>query len=221
MRTRRSSVSGLILASGCVFAAMVTSDPASAQTARVELIPWAGAYIPLRDVLPTRDTLAVGDTVVTTALADVGHTAGIALGGRVGFRVTPKLLAQASFVYAFSDLGERDAHIWAVAARAGYRVLTLGQGGTVELNLGPAIIGRGGSAYEGVSGTTDVGGVVGAALQVKAGALTWNVSVEDYLYAVKLSVPGLSEQESRFQSDLLFSIGLVIPGGGNIFRERM
>ncbi len=196
-------------------ALLAVSGPAAAQL-RIDVEPYAGVYVPLRNVLPTTDVLVAvsGETTVvqTTALANVDHHSSLALGGRATLWLSQMFGAQGTATYAFSDLGSLDAHVWLVSARAVAAVFDQGAI-SLQLSAGPSLVARGGRAYEGIDGTLDVGGVIGAGAGVDLGSVRLRILAEDYFYSTKLSDPRLSEQDSRLQSDLVLSGALVLAVG--------
>jgi hypothetical protein len=87
----------------------------------------------------------------------------------------------------------------------------------LHLGAGVGLVGRGGDYWDfvDVDGTTDIGGVLNAGLNVNVTPnVAIRVDVEDYLYSAKFGV-GEDDTESKFQNDLLFLGGLsFIVGGG-------
>jgi hypothetical protein len=80
------------------------------------------------------------------------------------------------------------------------------------LLFGPGIVRRGGDAWKGVKkkDITDFGGVVGLGVRANVTPrFRLNITAESYLYSFDGGGP-----DSKFQSDLLVSIGVPIGLGG-------
>ncbi len=83
----------------------------------------------------------------------------------------------------------------------------------IHLGGGVALLSHGGDFWDGVDGTTDIGGVlnVGATFEVSE-QVGIRLDVEDFLYAAKFTDNG-EETDSKFQNDLVFTGGIAIMVG--------
>ncbi len=206
--------------------ALLAAGPAAPQQLAVDIIPYAGLYAPIADVLEIR---AGVDGII--AELSVGQAAGLLGGGRLDLWLTDSFGLEGGFAYALSDaeiqaeaLGVSisegaDAHVWLGSARAIYRFMpAIASSLIFFINGGVAIIGRGGDAYEefavdgiaDVEGKTDIGGVIGAGIIIDVfDAVGIRFDVEDYLYSVKLEVAD-EDFDSQFQNDIAVTSGMVI-----------
>ena len=185
----------------------VVAGPATAQLPGIEISPYVGGYIPVTDLVDEQD-------IDLTA----SHKEAFAFGGRVGVNLPGPLGVEGSFLYALSDLesddqGEvvdTDAAVWAASGKLIYEFGLPAAPVSFNVNGGLALIGRTGDAYENADETTDVGGVVGAGLQVGLPGL-WSIrfDVEDYLYSFQAEGEPGEEFDSQFQNDVVISAGVV------------
>ena len=79
------------------------------------------------------------------------------------------------------------------------------------LLAGPAVVTRGGDAWDGVDkgDITDIGGVIGLGIRANVTPrFRLNITAESYLYSFNGGGP-----DSKFQSDILVSIGVPIAIG--------
>ncbi len=110
---------------------------------------------------------------------------------------------------------ECDSNVLYASAKALYRVIPQ-PGGMLSIHLGggPALISRGGDFWDGIDGTTDIGGVlnVGATFDVSP-QVGIRLDAEDYLYSAKFEVDNAEVGDSKFQNDLFFTGGIVIKFG--------
>ena len=209
----------------------------------VEVTPFVGAYIPLNQLARFSSTLLILGVPARVTL-EGNQASSFTLGGRLSGWLSRRLGVEGTFSYAWSDLdvtrtieipGEvrrldvaSGASVWAASARLLYRLARIERSAVVLLGAGPAIVSRGGEAYDApafglpgtgsVSGTTDLGGVVDLGIRVDAGSrIAIRLDAEAYLYSVSLSIaqpfgtvnsPDL-RSDSRFQADVLLSAGLA------------
>lgn len=198
------------------------ANPAVAQ-ARVDFSPMLALYAPLVDL---------ADQNGSTARQD-----GAAMFG-VRTAVWPSSKIGVEFSVAFGSSGVNDGasidehgQLWLETARLLYG-LTKGttqcaesEGGCLPaayLAAGVGLISRGGAAWNNVTGTSSLGGSLGAGFRVPAGKVSFRVEGELFLYsasftqsgATVFTQAGISKNISKFQEDLLLSLQLSIPLGG-------
>lgn len=194
--------------------------PLAAQ--KFEVTPFLGVYVPTADVI--KET--AGGITVTAK-----HGTAILFGARATYWTSPTVGLEGSLGYTSSSVEfgvdtsgihvgsvSYSAHVLLGSGRVLFKVGPKSGDTDVHLLAGVGFISHGGDAYTqlgqgvgGVSGTTDVGGVVGASVRLKAGEkLKVRIDLEDNLYSAKFSIGG-SESTSHFQNDLVVSLGLAIP----------
>jgi hypothetical protein len=174
-----------------------------AAQASVDLTPFAGAYV------PTADLSNLGTSVK--------NKTSLAVGTRLTFWGAGRLGVEGTFAFAPSKLtsppgGSVNVNARVVTGSASLLLGILPAGSTSALFLraGPAVIARGGDAFNNISNKTKWGGVVGAGVRVPLGSVGLRVDAEDYLYNGKFGSNG----RSSFQNDLMFTAGLAIRLGG-------
>lgn len=201
-----------------LFLASMSATRAYGQLPGLDLEPYIGVYIPFTDIVDAADIVGDVPDVVSQKEAFV-------IGGRVSLGLLPTLAIEGNAMYAFSEaeaedggsVEAADAHVWAADGRLVLRLLP----GPVSPHIGGgiALIGRGGDAFEEVTGgKTDVGGVVGAGLKVKLpGIIALRGDADVFLYSAEFTVEPTPGEElslgSQFQADLVLSAGLVISLG--------
>ncbi|UCF18654.1 MAG: outer membrane beta-barrel protein [Gemmatimonadota bacterium] len=219
--------------------AMLAAGPAAAQQVAVDLVPFAGAYLPMADVYDWSDT-EVGITATITGK----HKTGFAFGGRLTLWFNDAFGLEGGFAYGPSDvdydltvrgdgLSESvstsvSASVWRGSLKG---ILNLVRSADAPVNFyvggGIGLVGRSGDGYEQFviqffdenlvfenEGTTDVGGVlnVGVAFDVSE-LIAIRIDLEDYIHSVKqtLTLEGESfESDSKLQNDLLLTGGVAI-----------
>ncbi len=193
---------------------LVGAGPALAQAPQFELVPYVGAFVPLGDL--SDQPLDIGGMTLDRAK----QSTSLAFGGRAVLWLAGPVGVEGSLLYAPSEAETavagvtRDAYVWAGAGRL---LLKLGVPGAPVhflLDGGIAVIGRGGDAYDGVSGTSKVGGVVGVAGRFGlSDRFAIRLDAESYVYRARLRPEGLQppvELGSKLQGDVVLSAGLVI-----------
>lgn len=190
--------------------------PAVAQPPQFELVPFVGAFVPLGDL--SDQPLDIGGTTLDRAK----QATSLAFGGRAVLWLAGPVGVEGSLFYAPSEAettvagvaSEQDAYVWAGAGRL---LLKLGVPGAPVhflLDGGVAVIGRGGDAYNGLNGTSKVGGVAGVAGRFGlSDRLAIRLDAESYLYRARLRPEGSQqpiEFDSKLQGDIVLSAGLVI-----------
>ncbi len=209
----------------------------------IEVTPFVGAFAPVAELLTFSATGLILGVPVRVTLAGK-QMSSVALGGRVSGWFTTRLGAEGTFTYAFSDLDimqtieiptEPDriqnftagASVWTAAVRVLYRLARIEQSAVILVGVGPAIISRGGSAYDApaldlpnagaIKGTTDLGGVFDLGVRIDASSrVAIRLDAEAYLYSASLSLAnpifagGNPASSSKFQTDVVLSGGLSI-----------
>ena len=190
---------------------------ALAAQAKAEFIPFVGLYLPAASI--------VDESGVT-----LKHNTTFVFGLRLGLQVTDRVGVEGSFGYTPSGVTISAAGIGSADTAA--RVILAS--GRVLFGVGPrtgstawhvlaglSVVAHGGDAYDllqagagSLSGATDIGMVVGVGGKFKIGSsLAVRVDVEDNLYSAKFNLGGANSQ-SKFQNDVVASMGLVIRLGG-------
>jgi hypothetical protein len=197
---------------------------------QVDLIPYAGAYVPAGNLADFTVTLTPGPG---TAALKAKHKTAFLFGGRVDVWLSPAFGVEGNFAYALSD-GELEAAepggtftdlcaedpqscnatVWLGSVKGLYRVFVNDQW-SIHFAGGGALIGRGGDFYEEASETLDFGGVLGVGATVEVSPqIGIAIDVEDYIYSYSATIEstdiGTVETGSKLQNDLILTAGLVI-----------
>lgn len=185
-------------------AALSAAVPAKAVAQGVDLVPWAGAYIPTRNSVSdldnalSRDVSVVGGARLT--FWGSGHLGLEAVGGYAPAKISGEtinetnqnmLLAAGRLMLALSPAD----------SRVGFFIAG-----------GPALITRGKNPFDDDRSSTDFGANVGAGFRFGLGqnnSTAIRLDLEDYMYN------GDFGGGDKFQNDLVASIGLAIPLGGH------
>jgi hypothetical protein len=182
--------------------------PAAAQGG-VNLVPWAGVYVPTRNSISRlgadifqRDVSVIGGARLTfwgTSVVGFEATGGYAparFSGETINEVNSNLLvANARLLLALSP----------VTNRVGFYI-----------GAGPALLTRGRNTFDDDKSTTDFGGTAGLGLRFalgESGNTAVRLDFEDYLYN------GDFGGGDKFQNDLVGSLGLSISLGGKAAQE--
>jgi hypothetical protein len=178
--------------------------PAKAVAQGVDLVPWAGAYIPTRNSISdldnalSRDVSVIGGARLT--FWGSGHLGLEAVGGYAPAKIsgttinetnTNMLIAAGRLMLALSP----------TTNRVGFYVAG-----------GPALITRGKNPFDNNKSSTDFGANVGAGFRFGLGQsnnAAIRLDFEDYMYN------GDFGGGNKFQNDLVASLGLAIPIGGH------
>lgn len=200
----------IALAAACM---LIAASPLHAQ---VSFTPTVGAYLPTSNLV---------DVVVgTDSLAELKQDVGLALGANLGVGLGSRLAIQLGGSYVPSQLSgtvsgagtftQSDANLFFGNANITFFVIRPTSPVWLALSGGGSVVNRSGAAYEGVSGTTDYGGLVGATLGFHLGSvLSFNISATDYIYGAQFEKDGYTTSETN-QNDILFGFGLGVPLGG-------
>lgn len=200
----------------------VLAGPSTLAAQHIEVTPFVGLYAPTASVIKeTASGITVG----------AKHGTAFLFGGRFTYWTSPTVGLEGSLGYTSSGVDftvdtsgvtlgtvSLSAHVLLGSARVLFNVGPKGGNTDFHLLAGVGVISHGGDAYDqlgqgsgGVSGKTDIGGVVGGSVRFRASEkLKVRIDVEDNLYSAKFSIGG-SESTSHFQNDLVVSLGLVIP----------
>lgn len=212
MTGRVESISGWLKdRSACVMGAFsalalaaIVATPAAAQGG-VNIVPWAGVYIPTRNSFSDldnaafkRDVSVIGGARITfwgTGMLGLEGTGGYApakiSGETINETNTNMAVANVRLLLALSP----------VTNRVGF-----------YLGAGPAFIARGSNPLDNNRSKTDIGGTGGAGLRFalgESGRSAIRLDLEDYLY------DGDFGGGNKFQNDLVASLGVSIALGGS------
>jgi hypothetical protein len=188
-----------------LLSAISAATPLAAQ--RMSLSPTIGVYIPTSELVKA----ASGE--------EFKQEIALAVGGRLGLGLTPRLGIVTSVAYVPSNLHftfnqsetKTDANLLFGTARATYQLIPYTSPIWLGLNAGASLVKRGGEAYADLQDKTDVGGVVGATLGFRLGSfLSFYVAADDYIYGSTFAEAGTLE-EKKTQNDVQLSLGLGIP----------
>jgi hypothetical protein len=188
-----------------LLAATSAATPLAAQ--HLSLSPTIGVYIPTSELVKA----ANGE--------EFKQEIALAVGGRLGLGLTPRLGIVTSVAYVPSKLHftlnqnetKTDANLLFGTARATYQLVPFTSPIWLGLNAGASLIKRGGEAYADLQDKTDVGGVVGATIGFRLGSLlSFYVAADDYIYGSTFAEAGTLE-EKKTQNDVQLSLGLGIP----------
>lgn len=202
---------------------------ASAQV-QVDVIPYVGVYLPTGDLANFDVTFTPGPG---NANLKAKHKTALLFGGRVDVWLSRAFGVEGTFAYALSD-GELtaaepggtitdlcaetpqscSAAVYLGSIKGLYRVFANDRW-SIHFAGGGALIARSDDLYEEASETLDFGGVLGVGATVELSSrIGIAINAEDYLYSYSTTVDiedfGTVDTGSKFQSDLVFSAGLVI-----------
>ena len=202
------------LAAGLATVLMLTPAAASAQ-GRIELTPFGASYYALTH-------LATGTDPNNGNEIRIDQTNAFAVGARLTVPVGARFSVEGEFTFTMSGLRFTEDDLLGPGLDGG-----LAQDGNIiygsirgvfsprRSNLfllaGPAIIRRGGDAWDGADGSdvTDFGGVVGFGIRANVTPrFRLNFTAETYLYSFS---GGLAD--SDFQADVLVGVGVPIAFG--------
>ena len=216
-----------------VMAAMLLSagQAGAQQSRRIVVTPYAGMFLPSAKVAEIRTDVGGVPRVMgirqQSALAmGVGASywfndfAGLEVGGAWAFSEVVPSLGLANQVPGLSSTRNESARVVMGSAKLMVNLFRLNERSAVRLGVGPAIIQRGGAAYDADSngeftGLTDVGGAVSLCTRLPlTDFIALRVRAENFMYSTRLGYRGrdASTEEFRFQSrmqnDFIFSAGL-------------
>lgn len=194
-----ATTSGLVTAAMLVTAA---ATPAAAQGG-VNLVPWAGIYVPTSNSVGS-----LGE--------DLSRDVSVAGGARLTFWGTGNLGLEATLGYAPSKIGDQTINERVNLLLANARLMLALSPVTNRVGFyvagGPALLARGSNPFDDDRSSTDLGGVLGAGLSFGGGEnsrVGFRIDLEDYLYN------GDFGGGNDFQNDLVASLGVSIALGGS------
>jgi hypothetical protein len=205
-------------------AAGLAAPPAAAAQNRIEITPFLASYYTLSNLteqngVPLRN---LPGTPPGSIVQDQENAP--AFGLRVSYPVSGLLRVEGEFAYApsyarlsqvprlesYPTLGTRGkAHVFMASARGVFRPRRSNFFGTAGLGL----VSRGGEFWDDQEADppTRLAGVLGVGVRAAVSPkLTLVFSAETYLYSFSVESLNLRESDSRFQSDVLFSVGVPI-----------
>jgi hypothetical protein len=200
------------------------------QTRRIVVTPYAGVFMPSAKVAELKADLvgmpaAMGIRQQSSLAMGVGASywfndfAGLELGGAWAFSDAIPSLGLSAQVPGLSPTRNESARVVMGSAKFMVNLFRLNQRSAVRLGAGPAIISRGGAAYDAdtngeFTGLTDVGGAVSLCTRLPlTDFLSLRVRAENYMYSTRLGYRSAADPSefgfrSRTQSDFIFSAGL-------------
>jgi hypothetical protein len=196
----RRMIPALLTAAGLAVAAPAT---AVAQGG-VNLVPWAGAYI------PTKNEIADLDNALSRDVSVIG-------GARLTFWGTGMLGFEATGGYAPAKIANetinetRNTNLLVASGRLLLALSPVTNPVGFYIGAGPALLTRGHDTFDSDQSHTDFGGTAGAGLRFalgETGRTALRLDVEDYFYN------GDFGGGDEFQNDLIASLGLEIGLGG-------
>ena len=185
----------------------------AAQDVQVDLVPYVGLYV-------AATSLAEFSVTDPEGTLKFGQEPGLLLGGRVDLWFARDFGLEGNFAYAFSnaklesngdDLCDEDtdcsANVWMAGWSILYRFLyPEGASYSIYMSAGLAIVGRGGSFWSDVEGTTDISGTFGVGFtQDFSRRVGVRVNAEYYIYSFQLTADGEDLADSKLQGDLALS----------------
>lgn len=186
--------------------------PLAAQ-AHVDVAPTVGLYIPTGNVLDQPGP-GCGGCQVTFK-----QQAGFLLGVRLTIWATSHIGLESSLSYAFSGVhgtaqgyasGDTSGTVTAFTERLLWAFTKPGASTAFYAAGGIAYLSHNSAAYEGVSGTTDLGAALGLGARFPVGgSIAMKTELEDLIYSTQFESGGQST-ESKHQNDLLVTLGLSI-----------
>jgi hypothetical protein len=210
-------------------AIMLLSRLGSAQTHEFVFTPLVGVYTPTTDVAKS---ISAGQVGVTSSLR---QRPAVIYGGTLSYWLNGRVAIEGSTLYSQSrldasvrstDVGATiaesmadNASLWLGTMRVLVQLRPPASGFNMRFGFGPAIITRGGAAYqsntEGTpTGLTDVGAALSLCTRIPmTNKLSIRLRAEDYMYRAKLGWADL-DPNSRYtfrsgtNNDVVFSLGL-------------
>ena len=196
----RRMIPALLTAAGLAVAAPAT---AVAQGG-VNLVPWAGAYI------PTKNEISDLDNALSRDVSVIG-------GARLTFWGTGMLGFEATGGYAPAKIANetinetKNTNLLVASGRLLLALSPVTNPVGFYIGAGPALLTRGHDTFDSDQSHTDFGGTAGAGLRFalgETGRTALRLDIEDYFYN------GDFGGGDEFQNDLIASLGLEIGLGG-------
>lgn len=217
-------------------AAILAAMPGAAagQTAgQFIFTPYVGAYVPSSDLGSFRDR--IDGTPLTAKLK---HENAFAFGVNASYWMNSRMAIELGTAYAMTDLtgtvrgnfpvgdvsivGTRDAHVILGSAKAMLNVFPAESKTRIRLGFGPAIISRGGKAFnsnseEKTTGLTNFGGAISLCTRLPiTNVLGIRLRAENYMYQSQLKYRNSLDPSQnfnlpkKFQNDFMLTAGLQI-----------
>ena len=187
------------------FAGLALAVPGTAVAqGGVNLVPWAGAYI------PTKNDVGDIDNALSRDISVIG-------GGRLTFWGTGMLGFEATAGYAPARIADetinetRNTNLFAASGRLLLALSPVTNPVGFYLGAGPALITRGRAVFNEDRSRTDFGGTAGLGFRFalgESGRTALRLDLEDYFYN------GDFGGGDEFQNDIVASLGLEIGLGG-------
>ncbi|HEX3274884.1 MAG TPA: outer membrane beta-barrel protein [Gemmatimonadales bacterium] len=183
--------------------ALTAAAPARAVAQGVDLVPWAGAYIPTRNSISdvdnalSRDVSVIGGARLT--FWGSGHLGFEAVGGYAPAKISGE------------TINETNTNLLVASARLMLALSPTTNRVGFYIAGGPALLARGRNTFDDDKSSTDFGANVGLGFRFGLGQsnnAAIRLDLEDYLYN------GDFGGGNDFQNDLVASLGLAIPIGG-------
>jgi len=194
-----STMSGLLVAA---MATSVAATPAAAQGG-VELVPWAGVYIPTSNSFTTlTDDFSRDVSVIGGARLTFWGT------GRLGLEVTG---GYAPAKVAGETVNETSTNLLLANARLLLALTPVTSKVGVFVGGGGSLLTRGRNTFDDDRSSTDLGATLGLGFRFGGGEnsrVGFRVDIEDYLYN------GDFGGGNDFQNDIVTSLGVSIALGG-------
>jgi hypothetical protein len=197
---RYAKVPALLAAAGLIAA---VPTPASAQGG-VNIVPWAGVYI------PTRNQIGDLDNALSRDVSVIG-------GARLTFWGTGILGFEATGGYAPARIADErinetgNSDLLAASGRLLLALSPVTNSVGFYIGAGPALLTRGGNPFNEDRSSTDFGGTAGLGFRFalgESGRTALRLDLEDYFY------DGDFGGGNEFQNDIVASLGLSIALGG-------
>jgi len=185
-------------------AGLAAAMPGTAQAqGGVNLVPWAGAYI------PTRNSIGDLDNALDRDVSVIG-------GARLTFWGTGILGFEATGGYSPAKIGdetlnERNSNLFAASGRLLLALSPVTNPVGFYIGAGPALLTRGRNVLNEDRSRTDFGGTAGLGFRFalgETGRSAIRLDLEDYFY------DGDFGGGDEFQNDIVASLGLEIALGG-------
>ncbi len=197
---RYAKLPALLTAAGLIAA---VPNSASAQGG-VNLVPWAGVYI------PTRNDIGDLDNALSRDISVIGGARLTFWGtGRLGFEVTGGYAPARISDETINETGNTDLLV--ASGRLLFALSPVTNSVGFYFGAGPALLTRGGNPFSEDESSTDFGGTAGVGLRFalgESGRTALRLDIEDYFYN------GDFGGGDDFQNDIVASLGLSIALGG-------
>jgi len=189
-----------------IVAALTAIAPGKAEAqGGVNLVPWAGVYI------PTRNSVSDLDNALSRDVSVIG-------GARLTFWGTGHLGLEATGGYAPANISgetinETNQNLLVASGRLLLALSPVTNRVGFYLGAGPALITRGKNPFDNNKSSTDFGATAGVGFRFGLGQSNnsaLRLDLEDLLYN------GDFGGGNAFQNDLVASLGLSIPLGGHV-----